>query len=447
MRELSLVSIIGRPNVGKSSLCNRIVHRKVAVVDDRIGVTRDRHYIEAAWNGTPFKLVDTGGLMPQSKEPIPRAIHKQVDIALQESAVIVVVTELGNGPSEVDLQIARMLRKQNDKPVILVVNKSESRIAELEAGPFIKLGLGEPHFVSAIHGKGVGDLLDEIVRQVLKMSHGRKGRETVLLDAIQIAVVGRPNSGKSSIVNRLLGKERMIVDSVAGTTRDSIDSQFVHEGRNYTIVDTAGLRQKSHVHDDLEYYCNRRAIESIGHCQIVVLVIDAQLGLGEQDLKILKQIILHKRGAVIALNKWDLVAKTHQTFDHTVAEIRALYTETRNLPFISISALSGQRVVGLLELISAIQERMRVQIPPREIREFAEQLVSVHPHPMVGTKVVKVFGGKQKAADFPLFHFFTTHPPLVTMAYKRYLLNSILEKYDFEGCPVEIGFKSAGLHR
>ncbi len=442
MSGVPVVSIVGRPNVGKSSLFNRILKRKIAVIDDAPGVTRDRNYHETVWNGIPFMLVDTGGLQPAAKESIPTEIHKQVDIAVEESAAIIFLVEALPGPTDIDLQIAQRLRKKCPQKVICAVNKTESTEAANEAYRHKALGCADLYLISAIHGKGIGDLLDKVC-EILR-DHARPADSLSEVD-MRLAVVGRPNAGKSSLVNKLLNNKRMIVDAVPGTTRDAIDSLLYHNNLRISIIDTAGLRKKTQVHNDIEYYSNLRALGSIRRCDICVLLIDATRGIGEQDLKILNHTIKHRKGLVICWNKWDLVEKDSKTFDRLVAETKRTYRELQYIPMTAISALTGRRVTGVIEIALNVQETMQKRIKSSEIRENFFSWIKAHPHPYItNKKTVRFLGIKQIQTAYPHFTIFCTNPGSVVPSYKRFLNNKIQENFDFPGCPIMLSFKPAG---
>jgi GTP-binding protein len=429
--------------VGKSSLFNRILRKRVAVVDDIAGVTRDRNYMKAGWDNVEFTLVDTGGLIPNLHEAIPEAIHEQVDIAIRESAVIIFVVELGTGVTDFDLQIAKQLRRSFASKTLLVVNKAESSKAVYEVPAYMQLGLGKPYPISALHGKGVGDLLEETVKRVQECGVKEKSVSEEQ-EELKVAIVGRPNAGKSSLVNKLLKQNRMIVDSKPGTTRDAIDSPLVFGERKLVLIDTAGLRKKSRVKQDLEYYSNLRALDSIERCDVCILVIDVGEGIGVQDMRILRKIFETRRGLILAWNKWDILPKDHKTFDNLAADVREEYQELKHVPMISVSALTGQRVLPLVDQVFDIKERMGKRVGSAEFEDQIFEWVKVHPHPVTPGSPVRFLGAKQTGAPFPHFRFFVTHPEIVSEAYKRYLANKIYEKYDFCGCPVVLEFKSRG---
>jgi GTP-binding protein len=438
---LPVCAVVGRPNVGKSCLFNRIVGRRDAVVDDVAGVTRDRHYKPAIWQGHHFMLVDTGGMIPFENERLHESINQQIRIAIGEAAAVLFVVEAGCGITESDQHIAGLLRKSAASKTLLVVNKSESRRARYEIDAFRSLGLGEPHPVSALHGSGVADLLDETVRLLKKHGCAHRKDEEGSAPRLKIAVTGRPNVGKSSLVNKLLRDERMIVNDAAGTTRDAIDAETTWRGRPILLIDTAGLRKKSHVKQDLEYFFNLRAIKSIERCDVAVVVVDAKEGIGVQDLRIANRALAQHKGVVLAWNKWDLIDKRHNTFDLLVAELHHRFGELRNVPVIAISARTGQRVTAVLDKACAVYDRltMRVAAPQFEDNLFA--WVRAHPHPAIPKNPVRFLGARQATASYPCFRFFTTNPDGVTIGYVRYLTNKLYDTYGFEGCPITLEFK------
>jgi GTP-binding protein len=418
----------------------------IAVVDDMPGVTRDRHYHDAAWNGCGFMLVDTGGLEHATEEGMAREIDKQVLIACEESDVILFLVEAIVGPTNLDVLIAKRLRKQDKSKVILVINKAESKQATFEMGAFFKLGFPEVFPVSSIHGKGVGDLLDSVVELLRQV---KKPIVTTIdkIDCLRIAIVGRPNAGKSSLLNRLVNQERMIVSDAPGTTRDSIDTEIEYKGSSIVLIDTAGLRKKSHVDDDVEYYCNIRALESVKRSDLCLLMVDAADGIQEQDLRIVKHIQTNHKGFILCWNKWDLVEKDHTTFDHLMAQTKKTYRELRHIPMVSISALTGQRSTHVLDLAMEVYARMTATVPLNDLREKVKEWIKLHPHPVTANESVQITGCDQFLARYPVFRFFAKNARNARASYKRYLENKIYETYDFDGCPVVIEFHNKGVHK
>ncbi len=445
MASKPVVSIVGRPNVGKSSLFNRILGKRIAVVDDLAGVTRDRNYYNAEWCGIEFTLVDTGGLVLNTHEAIPEAIHEQVSIAIDESQVVLFIVDATTGPTDLDLMIARQLRRESGK-VILVVNKAEAPDLQYELDSYRTLGLGKPLSISALHGTGVGDLLDMVLKIIVE-THSKEPVDLFQEDTLKLAVLGRPNAGKSSLVNKLLGQNRMIVDNVPGTTRDSIDSELIYNGMKITLIDTAGLRKKARVKKDMEYYANLRSIDSIERCDVCVLMIDVNEGIGVQDLRILRKINETRKGVLLVWNKWDLKTKDHRTFDQLVAETRREYMELKYIPMISISALTGQRVTNVIDLALQIRDRLQFRVPSSEFENNLFSWVRTHPHPAIPEDPVRFLGAKQVGAPYPLFRFFVTNNKEIAPSYIRYLTNKIHETYDFEGCPLVLEFRPIAKHK
>jgi GTP-binding protein len=442
-----IVSIVGRPNVGKSSLFNRILKKKVAVIDDMPGVTRDRNYMAAQWNGVEFSLVDTGGVQPTARESMITEVHRQVDTAVEESAVVIFMVEAIVGPTDIDEVFARQLLRSSSGKVICVVNKAESQHSRYDLSSYLSLGFGQPHPISALHGYGVADLLDRVTDTLTHCARQPESENESDSRIVKIAILGRPNAGKSSLVNKLLNQQRMIVDPVPGTTRDAIDSLCVFNGTKVVLIDTAGLRKKAQVHDSVEYYSNLRAINSIRRSDICALMVDCTEGFSEQDLRILRKIFELKKGAILCLNKWDIVKKDHRTFDRLASEIHTRYMEAKYIPIISLSALTGQRVGSILHQSIEIYDRLQKKVAPGELRDHFFSWVKKFPHPIVSNKSVRMLGIKQVGAPSPLFRVFTTNPHKTQPSYTRYLLNKIHETWDFTGCPVSIEFRRAAKPR
>ena len=441
MPSIPVVAIVGRPNVGKSSLFNRILGKRIAVVDDFPGVTRDRHYQSVVWEDQTFTMIDTGGLLPNVREEMPEAIHDQVHIAVDEADVVLFLVDAGTGPTDLDLMIAKQLRRTAADKVIITVNKAESRSTLFELDSYRSLGMGDPYPVSALHGNGVADLLDKVIEIIHNKQHQQHEPQEAAGELLKLAIIGRPNAGKSSLVNKLLRQNRMIVGSTPGTTRDAIDSEMQYRGKKITLIDTAGLRKRSHVKQDLEYYSNLRALDSIKRCDICVLMIDVTNEIGVQDLRILKKVLEMRKGVMLIWNKWDIMKKDHRTFDQLVAETRRQYMELRHIPMLSVSALTGQRATMILDTALEIQERMSTRVPASEFENNLFSWVRIHPHPAIPENPVRILGARQITAHFPLFRIFTTNPKQVAPSYIRYLTNKIYETYTFDGCPIVLEFR------
>ncbi len=431
---LPIVAIVGRPNVGKSTMVNRLAENNEAIVHEMRGVTRDRSYHEADWNGRSFTLIDTGGIEMGSDDAFQSSITSQALAATEEADVIVFLVDGKTGINADDEEVARILRRSK-KPVLLAVNKLDSVKQEGELWEFYQLGLGDPRPVSALHGTGTGDLLDEIV----SLFPEDKVEEDVL-DSINVAIIGRPNAGKSSLTNKLTNDNRSIVSDVAGTTRDAIDTVVEHEGTYYTIVDTAGLRKKSVVHEDVEYYGFVRAMRAIDRAQVVLLVIDATLGLTDQDQRVAGMAAERGCAMVVLLNKWDLVEGPEAK-----AEIRERIEDRLMFvgyaPVIAISALSGKNVHRIWNAIdtayqnySSVISTSRLNVWLQDIREFGHTISK-------GKRILKLKYVTQTGTEPPFFTFFCNHPDLVEPSFERYLENRLRSTFGFEGTPIRLKFK------
>lgn len=431
---LPIVAIVGRPNVGKSTMVNRLAENNEAIVHEMRGVTRDRSYHEADWNGRSFTLIDTGGIEMGSDDAFQSSITSQALAATEEADVIVFLVDGKTGINADDEEVARILRRSK-KPVLLAVNKLDSVKQEGELWEFYQLGLGDPRPVSALHGTGTGDLLDEIV----SLFPEDKVEEDVL-DSINVAIIGRPNAGKSSLTNKLTNDNRSIVSDVAGTTRDAIDTVVEHEGTYYTIVDTAGLRKKSVVHEDVEYYGFVRAMRAIDRAQVVLLVVDATLGLTDQDQRVAGMAAERGCAMVVLLNKWDLVEGPEAK-----AEIRERIEDRLMFvgyaPVIAISALSGKNVHRIWNAIdtayqnySSVISTSRLNVWLQDIREFGHTISK-------GKRILKLKYVTQTGTEPPFFTFFCNHPDLVEPSFERYLENRLRSTFGFEGTPIRLKFK------
>jgi GTP-binding protein len=367
---LPIVAVIGRPNVGKSSLFNRLLKQNLAVVDETPGVTRDRNYAICEWNGVKFRLVDTGGIIEKEGDEMQRHIFDQAMFAVNEADLVLFLVDSRTGPSDIDVNISRRLKKIYDK-TILVANKADSDKVESKIFEFMKLGIGEPFPVSAAVGRNMGDLLDLVVSRLPEQARGAGDDAT-----IRVAVVGRPNVGKSSFINKLIGQERLIVTPIAGTTRDAIDTIFEFENRQYTLIDTAGLRKRYKVHEDIEFYTNLRTTRAIENCHVAILIVDAFEGLTTQDQKILEQVLANRRSAVLAVNKWDLIEKDEKTADKFSRAINKVLARHAFLPVVYISALSGQRLHKVLQLVALAFDESRRKISTGELNKFLQNAFS-----------------------------------------------------------------------
>lgn len=430
---MSLVAIVGRPNVGKSTLFNRLVGMRQAIVDETAGVTRDRHYGKCEWCGTEFSVVDTGGYTSGSDDIFEEEIRKQVVTAIEESDLVLFMTEAATGITDYDAEIADLLRRSR-KPVVLAVNKVDSGEKMYDSYQFYSLGLGEVWSISAASGSGTGDLLDEIVRLLPQDATADDDHPGVP----RIAIVGRPNVGKSSLTNALLGTERNIVTPLAGTTRDSISSYYNKFGHEFVLVDTAGMRKKGKVHEDLEFYSVMRAIRAIEHSDVCILMIDAQTGLEAQDMNILSLIEKNRKGCVLVVNKWDTLEKTSNTLKEYTESLKARLAPFNDIPIIFTSVIKKQRIMDVLNAAAMVYGNYSKKIPTSVLNEEMLPEIENYPPPAWKGKYVKIKYVTQLPAKSPAFAFFCNLPQYVKDPYKRFLENRLREKFDFTGCPVRI---------
>jgi GTP-binding protein len=430
------VSIVGRPNVGKSTLFNRLIGRRKAIVHDEYGVTRDRHYGESYWNGRNFSVIDTGGYLPDDADVIISGIREQVHIAIEESDVILFVVDTESGINTLDKSVADVLRRQ-EKPVLLVVNKSDNEQKAMEAVEFYGLGFDELFPVSAISGTGTGDLLDKVVE--LLPEETPESEESSIP---KIAFVGRPNVGKSSLMNALLKSERCIVTDVPGTTRDAINSLLDYNDEKYILVDTAGLRKKAKVKENIEFYSTVRTDRSIKEADVVVLLLDAMQGFDEQDKRILREAEKFNKGIVIALNKWDLVPEKNTNLLKEFHEY--IYEKVRTLdyvPIISISALTGQRITKVLDTAKKVIEERKKKITTPMINDFIGKILKERPLPIKRGRQLKIQYAVQVKHNPPVFKFFMNNPQELPPNYRRFIENKIREYFGFEGVPITMVFR------
>lgn len=424
-----LIAIVGRPNVGKSTFFNRVAGRKISITEDRPGVTRDRLYADGEWRGKAFSIVDTGGIEMRSEDIMWKEIKKQAEVAIETAHVILFFADGKEGLTSSDYDVADMLRKSK-KPVILVVNKideySEDKLFE-----FYSLGLGEPFAVSSEHGTGIGDVLDEAV------SWFEKG-ENEQDDSIKIAVVGKPNAGKSSLVNKLLGFERSIVTNIAGTTRDAIDTKFVYGGKEYTLIDTAGIRKKSRVEDDVEYYSQLRAYDAVRRADVCLLVVDSTEGLTEQDTKIIGFVHEEGKPSLILMNKWDLIEKDTNTINKFEAKLREDLKFMDYFKSMYISAKTGQRTEKIFSLIDEVYEHSRFRVPTGVLNDLIADTVRANEPPSYNGRRMKIYFSSQVAVAPPTFILKVNSSELMHFSYVRFLENVIRKNFDFSGTPIKI---------
>lgn len=434
---MSLLAIVGRPNVGKSTLFNRFVGMRQAIVDETAGVTRDRHYGKCEWCGTEFSVVDTGGWSSGSDDEFESEIRKQVVIAIDEADVVLFMVEAATGITDYDAEIADILRKSN-KPVILCVNKVDSGEKVYDKYQFYSLGLGEVWDISAANGSGTGDLLDEIVKTLPKEDEG----EDEHANLPHIAIVGKPNVGKSSLTNALLGEDRNIVTPVAGTTRDSISTYYNKFGHELVLVDTAGMRKKSKVNEDLEFYSVMRSIRAIENADVCILMIDANSGMEAQDMSIFNLIVRNKKGCVIVVNKWDAFEKDTNTMKQYEKGLRARIAPFDDVPIIFTSVLKKQRIMDVLNATQRVFDNITRKIPTSKLNDALLPEIDYYPPPAWKGKFVKIKYITQLPTSTPTFAFFCNLPQYIKEPYKRFLENKLREKFDFIGCPVQIFMRS-----
>ena len=432
-----LVAVVGRPNVGKSTFFNRVVGSRVSIVEDTPGVTRDRIYAEAEWSGVNFALIDTGGIEPDSKELIPSMMREQAQMAIDTSDVILFITDGKEGLTSADREVGDMLMKTGKK-VVLAVNKIDKPTLPDDFYDFYELGLGEPIPISAANMLNLGDLLDEIVES---FPEGAGAEED---DSIKIAMIGRPNVGKSSLINKLLGETRVIVSPIAGTTRDSIDTPFVYDGQKYTLIDTAGIRRKSKVSESIEKYSVLRAVAAVERCDVCMLVIDAAEGIAEQDKKIAG--IAHEAGKaiIVTVNKWDLVEKETGTMNEFKKEIERELGFMSYAPSIFISALTGQRVNKVMDMARYVAENRAMRVQTGRLNTVITDATMMKQPPSDKGKRLKIYYATQVGVKPPLFSFKINSRPLMHFSYSRYLENKIREVFGFEGTPIKFVFREKG---
>ncbi|HAK70290.1 MAG TPA: ribosome biogenesis GTPase Der [Cryomorphaceae bacterium] len=430
----NIVAIVGRPNVGKSTIFNRLVQRRDAIVDSVAGVTRDRHYGKSDWNGKEFSVIDTGGYITGSDDIFESEIRNQVELALDEASVVLFVLDLQAGLTDFDKIIADLLRK-TDKPVVYTVNKVDNAMLELEATEFYGLGIEKYHTISAVSGAGTGDLLDELA------GHMDENPVDDFEGLPKMAIVGRPNAGKSSIVNALFDEERNIVTAIPGTTRDTVNTRFNKFGFDFMLLDTAGLRKKGKVHENLEFYSNMRSVRAIEHADVCMLVVDATRGFEAQDLSIVSLVEKNKKGLVVVVNKWDIAAKDTNTIRDAEDHIRKKLEPFTDFPIVFTSALTKQRVLKAFEEGVKVYDRRRQKISTSKLNDTMLDIIKGFPPPAVKGKFVKIKFCTQLPTYTPQFAFFANLPQYVKEPYKRFLENKMRQAFDFHGAPIEIFFR------
>ncbi len=451
-----VVALVGRPNVGKSTLFNRLAGERLSVVDEVPGTTRDRLMAEAEWTGVEFHIVDTGGIDPtqagpgRNRQPLSigsadfiEQIRSQAEVAIQEADVVLFVTEAEGGVTPADREVAQILRRSQKEvdgkakpPVLLVVNKCDSEQRRMQALQFYELGLGEPYAISALHGTGTGDLLDALVA-TFECSPDTEEED----ESVKIAIVGKPNVGKSSLLNRLLGEERAIVSPIAGTTRDAIDTHLTFDGLPVTLIDTAGIRRRGHITPGVEKFSVLRSLQAIERADVALLVVDATLGLSAQDAHIAGFILEAWKSTVVIVNKWDAIAKDSYTMDAFTQQVRRELNFLDYVPVLFISAKTGQRVNQVLPMALRVQEERLVRLSTSQINQILQAAQNEHQAPAHAGRQLKIYYGTQVRSDPPTFLLYVNEPKLAHFSYLRFLENKIREKYPFLGTPVRIVLK------
>ena len=430
----AIVAIVGRPNVGKSTFFNRLIQRREAIVDSISGVTRDRHYGKTDWNGRDFSVIDTGGYVVGSDDIFEQEIDKQVNLAVEEADAIIFVVDVENGILGMDEDVADLLRKSK-KPVFLAVNKVDSAKRMLDATEFYSLGFEQIFPISAINGSGTGDLLDAVVA-VLPEKEEIEDNQLP-----RFAVVGRPNAGKSSFINALIGEDRYIVTNIAGTTRDAIDTKYNRFGFEFNLVDTAGIRRKAKVKEDLEFYSVMRSVRAIEHSDVCILLIDATRGFEGQDANIFWLAERNRKGIVILVNKWDLVEKQTNTAKDFEARIRKEIAPFTDVPIIFISALTKQRIYKAIEKVVEVYNNRSQRVKTSELNDYMLPIIEATPPPAIKGKYIKIKYCMQLPTELPQFVFFANLPQYVKDPYRRFIENKLRERFNFEGVPLDIYFR------
>ena len=432
---MSLVAIVGRPNVGKSTLFNRLVGHRQAIVDETAGTTRDRHYGKTDWNGKEFSIIDTGGYAVNSDDIFEDDIRRQVILAIEEADLILFMVEVKTGVTDLDMMMADVLRRSGKK-VIVVCNKVDNYDLIYQSHEFYSLGLGDIFCISSMSGSGTGDLMDEILKQLPE-----DAKAEVEEDLPRITIVGRPNVGKSSLTNALLGEERNIVTNIAGTTRDSIHTRYNKYGMDFYLVDTAGMRKKGKEMEDLEFYSVMRSIRAIENSDVCILMLDAQQGLESQDLNIHNLIVRNRKGCVIVVNKWDLVEKDSNTMKEWKEFLEKKLAPFNDIPIIFTSVLNKQRILEVLQQAIRVYNSRKRRVPTSELNDYILPIIEDYPPASTKGKYIRIKYATQLPTPTPQFAFFVNLPQYIKESYRRYLENKMREQWDFSGVPIQIYFR------
>ncbi len=438
---LPVVAIVGRPNVGKSTLFNRIAGERIAIVEDKPGITRDRIYTRGDWSGRDFHVIDTGGLEFGKQDEVVEHIRQQAELAIEEADVILFMVDGHDGVTATDEEVSRILHRSN-KPVVLGVNKLDDVKHHENVYEFYQLGFDEPIGISSLHGSGTGDLLDAVVNRLPE-----REEEEYDSDTIRVSMIGRPNVGKSSLVNRILGEERVIVSSVAGTTRDAVDTPFAHEGQDYVIIDTAGMRKRGKVYETTEKYSVLRALRAIERSDVVLILLDGTEGVTEQDKRVAGIAHDAGRGAVFVVNKWDAVDKDDRTMNRMIREIRQEFAFMDYAPILFASAKTGQRVTKILPVVKEVAEQHALRVSTSVLNQVLQDAVMSTPPPTVNGKRTRIYYGTQVSVKPPVFVLFVNDPERVHFTYQRYLGNQLREAFGFIGTPIRILLRKKNKER
>lgn len=432
------VAIVGRPNVGKSTLFNRLIGEKKSIIDDISGVTRDRIYGECEWGGKKFNVIDTGGFVPRSEEVFEKHIREQVLIAIEEASLLLFMVDAATGITDLDDEFANILRK-SQKNVFLVVNKVDNMERRYDANEFYSLGMDNVFFIASMTGSGTGELLDAIIERI---PNEPQNDENTGSNVPKVCIIGQPNVGKSSLVNALLGEERNIVTNIAGTTRDSVHTHYNKFGKRLILIDTAGIRRKSKVYENLEFYSVIRAVKALDESDIAVVVLDATKGITHQDLSIYKMAVKKHRGIIVAVNKWDLIEKNTNTARDFEAVLKSKLAPFNDVPIVFISAIEKQRIFRVLETIEKVYENMQRKIPTSQLNEVMLKAIEEYRPPATDGKLVSIKYVTQLPTRTPSFAFFSNHPKYIRESYRNYLENKLRENFELNGVPVNIFFRA-----